>query len=220
MVSIGFDIYGTLIDPYSVGSLLDELVGKKSNDFKILWRDKQLEYSFRQAAMQRFSHFSDCTRMALTYCNKYFNTNLSEENFIALLDQYRKLPAYDEVEETFQKLKTKGVELIAFSNGDKLDLEALLNNAGLMDYFHQIISVDEVRVFKPSPVVYNLLVDKSKAEKENVWLVSANSFDVIGACVVGVNTIWLDREGNKVFDPFGFEPDHIINNLLKLDKLF
>ena len=40
-------------------------------------------------------------------------------------------------------------------------------------------------------------VDKSEAEKENVWLVSANSFDVIGACAVGINTIWLDREGTE-----------------------
>jgi 2-haloacid dehalogenase len=218
-MTFAFDIYGTLIDPMALGQVLESMIGEKASAFNNLWRDKQLEYSFRKAAMKQFNHFSECTRQALEYCDAFLKTELSENQMGELLGMYRTLPAYPETVKCLQILKEKGHEIMAFSNGKKDDLISLFENAGIIQYFDQIISVDEVRTFKPSPDVYNLLAQRSTQSKENTWLVSANSFDIIGAAVCGLKSVWLKRNPNAVFDPFGIQYTHTIDNLHELVEM-
>ena len=213
MKTFAFDIYGTLIDPLALGQILEGMIGIQAQSFNNLWRDKQLEYSFRKAAMKQFNYFSECTQQALEYCNEFFNSGLSESQKSELLGMYRKLPAYDETEPCLKSLKEKDHEIIAFSNGKKDDLLSLFENANIIQYFDQIISVDEVRTFKPSPEVYDLLTQKSSSPKANTWLISSNSFDIIGAASVGLKTIWLKRNPNAVFDPFGVQSTRNADNL-------
>ncbi len=219
MKSFAFDIYGTLIDPMALGKVLKGMIGEKAETFNNLWRDKQLEYSFRKATMEKFNHFSECTRQGLDYCDQFLSTSLSESQKAELLDMYRKLPAYAETEPCLKQLKESNHEVIAFSNGNNDDLNSLFENAGIIHYFDQIISVDEVETFKPSPKVYNLLINRSKSTIENTWLISSNAFDVIGASAVGLKTIWLKRNPKAVFDPFDIPFTHSIDNLADiLDK--
>lgn len=222
MTSLAFDIYGTLIDPMSLGKMLRTMIGneEKTKTFNILWRDKQLEYSFRKAAMGQFNHFSECTQQALSYCNDFLKARLSKEKMVELLGSYRKLPPYEETESCIKSLKEKGHEIIALSNGKKDDLISLFENSGLIDYFDLIISVDEVKKFKPSPEVYELLASKANADKENTWLVSANGFDVIGAGACGLKTVWLKRSPDAILDPFGYMPDLVVSSLLDLTHRF
>jgi len=66
--AIGFDIYGTLVDPLEMNEHLRPLVGDDLTDrFSELWRDKQIEYTFRRALMRRYENFGVCTRQALVY---------------------------------------------------------------------------------------------------------------------------------------------------------
>ncbi len=220
MTTIAFDIYGTLINPYSVGGLLKEILGTKSEAFNKLWRNKQLEYSFRQAAMKEFHHFTHCTAMALEYTDTVLQTQLSDANKTRLLQAYRQLPAYPQVPEILKKLKNQGFEIVAFSNGAYKDLIALFQHAGIVDYFDQVISVDEVRTFKPAPEVYQLLTQKAKADPDQIWLVSSNGFDVIGARAYGLKTAWLQSSANAVLDPFGYESTATIKDLWELLGLF
>lgn len=212
-MTFAFDIYGTLIDPMALGQILERMIGDQAQSFNNLWRDKQLEYSFRKAAMRQFNHFSECTKQALEYCDAFFKTGLSENQKGELLGMYRKLPAYVESETCLNELKEKGHEIIAFSNGKEEDLISLFEHAEIIQYFDQIISVDAVRTFKPSPEVYELLIHKSSSSKENTWLVSSNAFDIIGAAAVDLKTIWLKRNPNAVFDPFGLQYTITFDNL-------
>lgn len=197
---------------------LEGMVGSQSQPFNILWRDKQLEYSFRKAAMKQFNHFSECTSQALDYCDAFFNTKLSNDKKAKLLGMYRMLPAFEETASCLKELKKNGDEIIAFSNGKQNDLISLFEHANIIQYFNQIISVDEVKTFKPSPAVYELLAHKSSSEKENTWLVSANSFDIIGASAIGLKTIWLKRDPKAVFDPFGITYTYTFNSLSEIFK--
>ncbi|MDH5475542.1 MAG: haloacid dehalogenase type II, partial [Cyclobacteriaceae bacterium] len=75
-MTFAFDIYGTLIDPLALSQVLERMIGNQAQSFNSLWRDKQLEYSFRKAAMKQFNHFSECTKQALKYCDDFFKTKL------------------------------------------------------------------------------------------------------------------------------------------------
>src|SRR5664280_2951764 len=69
---------------------------------------------------------------------------------------------------------------------------------------------------QPDPAVYEHLVARVRAEKEMVWLISSNPFDVIGAKACGLRTVWVRRDPSKAFDPWEFEPDLVVPGLAQL----
>ena len=56
-VTLAFDVYGTLLDIYGANKTLEKIVGDKSLEFSHTWRDKQLEYTFRRALMNKYEIF-------------------------------------------------------------------------------------------------------------------------------------------------------------------
>ena len=52
---LAFDIYGTLIDPYSMEQHLQPALGSKAKDAVVVWRNKQIEFSFRRAHRSHIS---------------------------------------------------------------------------------------------------------------------------------------------------------------------
>ncbi len=217
-ITLAFDIYGTLIDPHGLVSQLQGLVGDKARAFSSTWREKQLEYSFRRGLMHDYKDFSVCTRDALDYSCLCHQTILSHEQKQTLLRAYRTLPAFNDVADSLSGLKTSGFRLYAFSNGSHDAVETLLINAGIMDFFHGIVSVDELQSFKPDPAVYKHFLNKSGASSRDAWLISSNPFDVIGAVSAGMHSAWLQRSKTAVFDPWGIEPTITLENLADLKQ--
>ena len=77
--AIGFDIYGTLVDPLEMNEHLRPVVGEKLADrFSELWRNKQIEYTFRRALMRRYEEFGVCTRQALVHTAGVLGGDLTE----------------------------------------------------------------------------------------------------------------------------------------------
>lgn len=216
--NLAFDIYGTLIDPQGIATSLDMYIGSRAGTFAKLWREKQLEYTFRKGLMSDYEDFSICTSQALDYTCEFLDCNLSVNERSALLELYQKLPCFDDTASALASLKKQGHRLFAFSNGLPSHLNSLLVNAGILDFFDDIVSVDGVKTFKPSPVVYQHFLNKTSSSKGDTWLVSSNSFDIIGAASSGWNTVWVNRNSQLVFDPWKLEPSVSINNLSELSS--
>jgi 2-haloacid dehalogenase len=213
-------VYGTLINTHGVVSALEELVGDSAKTFSSTWRDKQLEYSFRKGLMQNYETFAVCTSQALDYTCAFYGVDLNDEQKKELMSIYRILPAFDDVKEGLTRLKAAGFRLFAFSNGAAEALEVLLSNAGIRDLFLGVVSVDDVKSFKPNPGVYSHFLRKSKSTGGSVWLISSNPFDVIGAISAGMKSAWVRRSPDAVFDPWGIEPTITVTDLVDLrDKL-
>jgi len=218
--TLAFDVYGTLIDTNGVVTVLEALVGAKAVVFSQTWRDKQLEYSFRRGLMQNYQTFAVCTSQALDYTCAFYKVSLTEEQKAGLLSIYRVLPAFNDVKDGLTRLKADGFSLYAFSNGAADALEMLLNNAGIRDLFLGVISVDDIKSFKPNPGVYSHFLRQSKSTGGSAWLISSNPFDVIGAISAGMNAAWVKRSPEAIFDPWGINPTITVNNLWELgDKI-
>ena len=89
----------------------------------------------------------------------------------------------------------------------------LLEHAGISEYFDGVVSVDDVKSFKPDPAVYQHFVDSTGSDKSSAWLVSSNPFDVQGAVNFGMSAAWLHRFSDVVFDPWGIEPTIVMQEL-------
>ena len=218
MATLAFDVYGTLINTHGVVSALEELVGDQAKAFSNTWRDKQLEYSFRKGLMQNYETFAVCTSQALDYTCVFYGTSLSAGQKQELMSLYRVLPAFDDVAEGLRRLQNSGFRLYAFSNGAADALEVLLNNAGIRELFLGVVSVDDIKSFKPNPAVYSHFLRQSQSTGGSAWLISSNPFDVIGAISSGMKSAWVRRSPEAIFDPWGIEPTITVNSLLELDK--
>lgn len=217
MKTFAFDVYGTLIDTHAVVSLLSDFLGKDTaHSFSQRWRDKQLEYSFRYGLMRHYQDFSECTRQALAFTNAEWQTPLSEQQQ-QLLDSYRQLPCFDDALSTLEQLQQHtAVRCFAFSNGSKEAVQHLLEHAGLSSYLDGIISCKTIRSFKPNPDVYQHFLQQTESQASDSWLVSSNSFDILGAAACGWNTAWVKRSETAQLDPWGQSPTRQVSSLNEL----
>lgn len=217
-ITLAFDVYGTLLDIYGANKILEKVVGDKSLEFSHTWRDKQLEYTFRRALMNKYEVFSVCVSDALNYTCMYYKTPLTKEEKQELLAAYRVLPPFNDVISSLKQFNDLDYRLYAFSNGSAEMIETLLTAAGMREYFRGIVSVDGIKSFKPDPAVYQHFLSESAAASDKAWLISSNPFDVIGAVSAGMKAVWVNRFENKVFDPWGIDPTLTIKNLNELKE--
>ena len=215
-VTLAFDVYGTLIDTHGIVVALGERLGDKASEFSRRWREKQLEYSFRRGLMQNYVDFSVCTRQALDYTNSSCGAPLGAQDLDGLMAAYGKLPAFPDVDDGLAAARKAGHRLFAFSNGRADSVEALLRNARIHGYFDGIVSVDEMKSFKPNPGVYGYFLRQAQAAGSDAWLVSSNPFDVIGAISAGMRAAWVKRTPDALFDPWGIEPTLVVRSVAEL----
>ncbi len=211
--TLALDVYGTLINPHAIATRLREFLGDQANAFSQLWRTKQLEYSFRRGLMGDYQDFSVVTRDALEYANGVFSAKLSNDAKALLLADYTRLDVYDDVPAALAALRGQGRALYAFSNGAPGDLQALLSYAGIIDLLDGIISVHDVRSFKPDPKVYAHFNTPTNTRPEETRLVSSNAFDIAGAQACGWQTAWVQREKETRFDSWNPPQGRIIETL-------
>jgi 2-haloacid dehalogenase len=214
-ITLAFDVYGTLVDPSGMAKYLAEDLGPQAADFANFWREKQLEYSFRRGLMRNYADFSICTSDALNFTCRRFNASISLERRSELLGLYLRLPRFDDVMPALYALRPT-FRLFAFSNGKRSDVDAVLSNANILDYFEAIVTTDDVRSFKPDPAVYSYARRVTGAWSSPLWLVSSNPWDVIGARSAGLAAAWVQRSEEKIYDPWGIEPDITVRSLIDL----
>ncbi len=214
--TLAFDVYGTLIDTHGVVHLLQKMIGGRAVAFSQSWRDKQLEYSFRRGLMGAYDTFATCTRHALDHTTQQYGCDLSAADRERLLSAYLTLPVFDDVKNSLQQLQQLEHRLFAFSNGTEDAVNSLLVHAGIRDYFIDVVSVDEIKTFKPDPRTYQHFLSRSGANAESAWLISSNPFDVIGALNAGLSAAWVRRSKQAVFDPWEVSPTTTITTLTEL----
>jgi len=132
-----------------------------------------------------------------------------------LLQSYRGLPAFADVEESLVALKAGGHCLFAFSNGTSEAVEEVLRANGLRECFEDVVSCDGLKTFKPNPDVYHYFM-REAGDSKDAWLISGNPFDVIGAISAGMKSAWVKRSDRLVFDPWGIEPTLTVATLSEL----
>ena len=211
-----FDLYGTLVDPMAISSELGRLLGgSDGREAARLWRLKQLEYSFRLTAMSLYEDFRWVTSRALDFALASVGSRLPDEQARRLVELYDHLRPFPDAVPALRALAGTGYELAVFSNGTPAMIGNCLDNSGLGDFFGQRISVDDVRVFKPSPVAYQHAAARLSLPPGQIRLVTCNTFDSVGASAAGLRTAWVNRSAAP-FDTIGARPDITVSALDRL----
>ena len=211
-----FDAYGTLFDVHSVMAACREVTGDPEA-LSLQWRAKQLEYTWLRSLMGRYEDFWEVTRAALRFALKRLKVEASEAQVGRLMEAYLSLNPFPEVPAALQALRP-GYSLAILSNGSPRMLQAAVESSGLKPYLQHVLSVDGLKIYKPSPAVYELAPKTMGVPKNTIVFVSSNAFDVIGAKAYGFQVCWCNRAGTPL-DELGLAPDHTVRALDELPKL-
>ena len=211
--AVVFDAYGTLFDVNSAANRCKDKIGAKWETFANFWRTTQLEYTWLRSLMKRHKNFWDITEDSLDKSMKVFNINKNMKN--ELLGLYKILSPYPEVKGVLEDLKKKNFKLAILSNGTPDLLNELVESNKLNNLFDDLFSIEEVKIYKPDPRVYEIPIKKYKIKSDEITFLSANTWDVSGGGNFGYNSIWVNRH-NSVFDILDFQPKNEISNLTQL----
>lgn len=187
-IVLAFDAYGTLLSTESIARQLASHFGEdKAKTIAATWRKYQLEYSWRATSMGIDCHsepnihatdhlntgiywdFSKLTRRSLNHALAESGVSLNDEDSEGVMKAYDSLSTFPDVQPMLDKLKdTKDIKRVIFSNGTHdMVYSSVRNSPDLSPHaniFDDIVSVDEVRKFKPAPETYRTYVNGQRGD--------------------------------------------------------
>jgi 2-haloacid dehalogenase len=209
-----FDAYGTLFDVHSVMPRGGTGMPGNLHALSELWRRKQLEYTWLRALMERYEDFQHITETALRSAVRELSIEATDRQLEQLMQAYLVPPAFEDARTALEGLKGAS-PLAILSNGSPAMLDSAVRHNGLASYFAEIISVDRVKTYKPSPRVYALGPEILNLPPAEILFVSSNSWDAAGAKAFGYTVCWCNRPGAEMED-LGFGPDFTVRRLDQL----
>jgi 2-haloacid dehalogenase len=189
-----FDAYGTLLDVHAAMAAHADKLPPDWERISQEWRQKQLEYTWVRSLTGPSHHrdFWHITQEALAFvAARHRVTDLATR--AALLDAYRRLPAYKDAAPALRRLREQGVRTGILSNGDPGMLGDAVRAARLDGLLDVVLSVEEVGIFKPDPRVYQLAADRLGVAPGEILFVSSNAWDAQGALAFGFQVAWCNR---------------------------
>lgn len=193
--AVAFDAYGTLFDVHSVASLAEQLFPGRGNALSLLWRQKQLEYSWLRTMSGRYKPFHDITRDALRYAARHLGVELPAADEARLMRQYSCLSAFPENLAGLRAIRELGLPLAILSNGNREMIEVSLRSAGMDGLFDHLLSSEQAGCFKTRHEIYDLAPAAFGCAAGEVLFVSSNCWDAVAATWYGFATFWINRSG-------------------------
>ncbi len=218
-----FDAYGTLFDVAAAAREAAAEPGREvfaqhwqkvAND----WRLKQLQYTWLRAVAGAHSDFWEVTQNGLDWALEASGLQGDPDLRERLLALYWELSAYPEVPDMLAKLKAAGMNTAILSNGSPDMLAGAVDSAGVQEFLDDVLSVEDVQIFKPAAVVYDLVGKRFNCAKDEVLFVSSNGWDAGCATGYGFTTAWVNR-ANEPIDRLPWTPNHILYDLTSIPDL-
>jgi 2-haloacid dehalogenase len=219
-----FDALGTILDlgashaPRLGAYLKNKGSDMQADELYARWRARQRieQYQDNQFCTGHFGYL-DSSRRALLYTLRALKLPFDDVNIHRIMEGWQELVPFPDAVRGLERLRSK-YKLVVLSNGENDFLAHLTTNRVKLK-FDDVISVEDVGVFKPNPQVYRYAARVLKAEPGELMMVSAHSFDVVGARVSGYRGAYVNRY-DLPFDETPYRYDIEARDFLDLaDKL-
>ncbi len=189
-----FDAYGTLFDVHSAVARHRDLVGPQADRMSMLWRTKQLEYTWTRSLMGAYRDFDRLTEDALDFAAATCG-GITVHARAALLNAYATLSAYPDVIPALETLRARGAHAVILSNGTARTLGGAMRSAGLTNLLDPPLSVDPLQQYKTVATAYDLVCIRYGVAPDAISFQSSNRWDIAGAARFGFRTVWINRAG-------------------------
>ncbi len=216
-----FDLFGTILD---LGSSLTPFIHESLNtrdtteisadDFWEQWRYRQRIEQYQDTIMM-LGHggYLETVRRALHYTLRRNGIDATPNTVEEFMNGWQYLSPFPEVLPALQKLRSR-YRLVVLSNGDPEFLDYLVKERVKWD-FDNVISVTSFGAFKPHPSVYRGAAGQLGLEVNTCLMVSANSFDIMGARACGYRGVYVNRY-NLPYEDTHYQPDRTVKDFTEL----
>ena len=218
--ALTFDLFGTVLDlsgsltPFIAKFLKAKGSSVAPGRFWEQWRYRQrLEQYQDNIMMLGHSGYLETARRAFVYSLALNQIQATKEEVQKFMLAWQELSPFPEVVPALGRLKTR-FRLVALSNGEPQFLDHLAKNR-IRWNFDEVISVQVAGAFKPHPGVYLRAASLLGLEPAECLMVSANSFDVMGARACGFRGAYVNRY-QLPFEDTRFQPDLVVKDFTEL----
>ena len=199
-IAVAFDVVETLFSLEPVGAALEH-AGAGSDDLALFFAHL-LRDGFALAAAGDHREFREVAAAAVAHVVPDVTSDQRQQ----VLDAFSRLPAHADAALALSGLVDAGVRVVTLTNGGADQTRALLETAGLNRYVEQVLTVDDVRRWKPAPEPYLHAAHALDLPASRVALVAVHAWDVHGARRAGLVTGWASRLEGSFADIFD-QPD-------------
>ncbi len=201
-----FDVNETLLDLTAMKTSVGNILGGRS-ELLSLWFTTMLQYSLVSTVGRQYNDFGIIGAAALQMVAANNRIKVTEKQAQeAILGPIRSLPAHPEVKASLQSLKNAGYKLVSFTNSSNKGVQTQFKNAGLLDYFEERLSIEDIGKFKPHSDAYDWAARKMGIKSSECMLVAAHGWDIAGAIWAGWRGAFIGRPGAQLY-PLGPKPE-------------
>lgn len=212
---IFLDVNETLLDleplKKSVTKALDGREGMVG-----LWFSMMLHHSLVDTLTGKYHEFPEIGVATLQMLAESNGIELSKKDAeSAIIPVIQNLPPHPDVIEGLKSLKAQGFLLVSLTNSSNAGVKEQFKNAGLLEIVDRRLTVEGIHKFKPDLGVYRWALEQVGVEAGDAMMVAAHGWDIAGAGVAGLQTVFVARPG-KVPYPLAEKPDHIVKDIEEL----
>jgi 2-haloacid dehalogenase len=180
---IAFDVIETMFPLEPVRQRLVDL-GQPGHLLE-LWFARLLRDGFALVASNSYRPFGEIAASAL---HSVTAGTLGDTAADRILAGFTELDPHPDVPPAVRHARQAGLRLVTLTNGSAHNTASLLRRAGIEDDIEQVLSVDDVRRWKPAPEIYRHVADSTRVPADRVALVAAHPRDTHGAHQAGLVT--------------------------------
>lgn len=204
-----FDVLGTLFS-------LEPLQKKLRPAALEAWFERLLHSATSLTLAGGFEPFADLAESTLTTTIAKLGLKQDPKT---VLDVLKQLPPDPDAGAAFDRLEHANVLIGVLTNSGEKQTRKLLDDAGLLDRVAEIVSVEEVELYKPHPAVYKHAAERLGVEPKGVTLIAAHAWDVLGAKQAGLDAVWVDRLEREWPFPRGKPRSRVAHDLVEAAEI-
>ena len=190
-----FDINETVLNLCALRPKFESAFGDER--FTDTWFSMLLHTSTVSMITDVKTDFATLSKITLEALAAKVGLQLSSETIGNILEEFANLPAHDDIKPALSTLRKAGFKTVAFSNSSLSLITKQIANAGLNDYFDEIVSVEEAGTFKPTSKAYEFVSQKLSKDVSDLRLVATHDWDTHGAMCAGLESAYINRSGAK-----------------------
>ena len=215
---IAFDVIETLFSLESLRPRLKAL-GLPPEALET-WFAQLLRDAFALDCVGRYLPFQDVAAATLERLLRKASIEPQADQIEGFIAGFTKLDAHDDVAPAMTSLRNAGYRLVTLSNGSTRATEILLERAGLRQFVEHVVSIHDVRRWKPAPAVYRHCAEIAGTTPNDMALVAAHAWDIQGAKRAGLRAGYVVRSEGPyltIFDPpdiIGSSLDAVVEHLI------
>ncbi|MGZ4904519.1 MAG: HAD family hydrolase [Halobacteriota archaeon] len=224
--TILFDAYGTVLDVGTYHRDITDYVVERSqalfgtalstDELHVHWNEEfESAFSDVVAYCGEFKNLRDLYGISTKNVFQRYGITLSARDVAAFNRIYKTMlddavTIVPSVLSTLETLYASGYRLGMVSNGDTEELLMHLN--GARAFFEEIVTSEELAVYKPHARIFHEALQRMGARRETTAFVGDMvTSDVLGARAVGLTAIWYNRRRRPA--KYGIVPDFEIHDM-------